>query len=278
MRAFLEQVSTRGWGKVRGIRNRQFESRLRHDADAPALLLSPHLDDAVLDCWSVLTDPADVRVANVFAGAPRPGSVAYFDRLAGASDSGAHVRHRIADDRAALRHAGRRPSNLDFLAYPYRRGGPEPSFAQVDAALAAHTGAAATVYAPAALGEPHPDHEFVRDYALGLARGDMPVCLYADLPYCAVYGWPAWVTGEQPDPHLDVDFYWNGSAGVAASILMRAGARIVRLDAEQAAAKLAAMRVYCEFAVLDRGAVRQLSNQAIHGYEVFWPVPAAGPD
>ena len=47
----------------------------------------------------------------------------------------------------------------------------------------------------------------------------------------------------------------------------------MRLDAEQAAAKLAAMRAYREFAVLDRGPVGQLSNPAIHGYEVFWPVP-----
>jgi hypothetical protein len=276
VRAFLEEASTRGWGKVRRIRNRRFESRLRHDADAPALLLSPHLDDAVLDCWSVLTDPAELRVANVFAGAPRPGAVAYFDRLAGASDSAAHVGHRIAEDCEALALAGRRPLNLDFLARPYRRGRPEPSFAKVDAVLAAHTGAAATVYAPAALGEPHPDHEFVRDYALGLARGDLPVRLYADLPYCAVYGWPAWVTEQQPDPHLDVDSYWNGSTGAAASILTRPRATVVRLAREPAAAKLAAMRAYREFAVLDRGPVAQLSNPAIHGYEVFWDVPRPG--
>jgi hypothetical protein len=31
------------------------------------------------------------------------------------------------------------------------------------------------------------------------------------------------------------------------------------------------MRTYrSEFAVLDRGPVRQLSNPAVHGYEVFW--------
>ena len=73
-----------------------------------------------------------------------------------------------------------------------------------------------------------------------------------------------------------VDFYWNGSTGVAAPILTRARARVVRLDGEQAASKLAAMRAYREFAVLDRGPIAQLSNPAIHGYEVFWAVPRSG--
>jgi hypothetical protein len=273
VRAFLEDASTRGWGKLRRIRNRRFGSRLRHDPEAPSLLLSPHLDDAVIDCWSVLTDSGEVRVVNVFAGVPRPGQVAYYDRLAGAYDSAVHVGHRIAEDRDALSHAGRSPLNLDFLARPYRGGRPEPSFAELEAVLAESACGAATVYAPAALGEPHPDHEFVRDYALGLARDGMPIRLYADLPYCAVYGWPSWVTEQEPDPHLDVDSYWNGSAGAAAPILTRTEAQVVRLDREQAAAKLAAMRAYREFAVLDRGPIGQLSNPAIHGYEVFWHVP-----
>jgi hypothetical protein len=203
---------------------------------------------------------------------PRPGAVAYYDRLAGASDSAAHVADRIADDRVALDRAGRRPINLGFLARPYRAGRPEPSFADLDAALVAHTPTAAMVYAPAALGEPHPDHELVRAYALALAVAGLPVRLYADLPYCAVYGWPAWVTGDEPDPHLDIDAYWSGSGAA----FTRAAAEVAHLDVEQAAAKLAAMRTYREFAVLDRGPIGQLSNPAIHGYEVFWAVGEEG--
>jgi hypothetical protein len=111
----------------------------------------------------------------------------------------------------------------------------------------------------------------VREYALALARQGVPVRLYADLPYCAVYGWPAWVTGEKPDPHLDVDAYWGASAGGA--LCTPARAEVVRLARPDAAAKLAAIRTYrAEFAVLDRGPVGQLSNPAIHGFEVFWPV------
>jgi len=277
MKAFLADVATRATGKLRTVRNQGFRTRLRYEARAPAVLLSPHLDDAVLDCWCVLTGPGAVRVVNVFAGCPRPGALGYFERLAGASDSAAHQRRRIAEDREALGRAGRSATNLDFLALVHRRGRPEPSFAQLDAAVSAHGPAASSVYAPAALGTPHPDHEFVRSYAVVLARQGIPVRLYADLPYCALYGWPWWVTGAEPDLSLDVDAYWSASLDGAAALCGRERAEVVRLPGPAAAAKLAAMRMYrAEFAVLDRGPVRQLSNPAIHGFEVFWPVADGG--
>ncbi|MGH2714962.1 MAG: PIG-L deacetylase family protein [Thermoleophilaceae bacterium] len=273
MRAFAEDAATRAWARLRTVRNRGFRSRLRHRPDAPALILSPHPDDAVIDCWSILTDSRAVEVLNVFAGSPAPGELAYYDRLAGARDSAEHLRRRIAEDREALGLAGRSPRNLGFLARSYRRGRPEPSFAQLDAALLACREGASLVCAPAALGTPHPDHELVRAYALRLAMEGMPVRLYADLPYCGFYGWPSWVSEQEANPSVDVDAYWEGSAGQAAGLLTRDRAEVVRLDAGQATAKLAAMRAYrAEFAVLDRGPVGQLSNPAIHGYEVFWSV------
>jgi LmbE family N-acetylglucosaminyl deacetylase len=272
VRAFLDEAAGRAWGKLRGARNHRFETRLRHDPNGPAVLLSPHLDDAVIDCWSILRGAGAVRVVNVFAGVPSPGRVAYYDRLAGAGDSAEHVRHRIAEDRQALALAGRFPLNLGFVARPYRRARAEPTFEQLDVALAAEVDRVAQVLAPAALGSPHPDHELVRDYALRLAGSGLAVRLYADLPYCAVYGWPAWVTGAEADPHLDIDAYWDGSGGPAAPLLTEGRAEVIRLEPGEAESKLEAMRTYREFAVLDRGPIRQLSNPAIHGYEVFWPL------
>lgn len=270
MRAFAQDAATRLAVKLRPVRNRGFSTALRPDAHAPAVVLSPHLDDAVLDCWSVLTGPGAVEVVNVFAGVPRPGPAGHFERLAGAGDAASHMRRRIAEDREALARAGRLPVNLGFRCLAYRRGRPEPSFAGVDAALRAHVPVVSCVYAPAALGASHPDHDLVRAYALALARQHVPVRLYADLPYCTVYGWPSWVTGSEPDPHLDVDAYWNASAG--GRYCSQATAHVVALASADAAAKLAAMRVYrAEFSVLDRGPIRQLSRPAIHGFEVFWP-------
>ena len=37
------------------------------------VVLSPHLDDAVLSCWHVLGREGDVRVVNVFTGSPEDG-------------------------------------------------------------------------------------------------------------------------------------------------------------------------------------------------------------
>ncbi|MCW3001100.1 MAG: hypothetical protein JWQ20_398, partial [Conexibacter sp.] len=144
---------------------------------------------------------------------------------------------------------------------------------RIDRALRRRLPAARAVYAPAGLGTLHPDHELVREYALRLAAQGMPVHLYADAPYAVIYGWPAWVTGAAPDPHLDVDRYWR-AAGTDGRLTDPAHARVVRLTAEQSAAKLAAMRTYrSQFSVLDRGTTGLMSNPAIHGYEVFWTVP-----
>lgn len=273
MRAFAEDVAARAWPRLRAVRNRGFEPRLRHRPEAVVLILSPHVDDAVIDCWSVLTGAGAVEVINVFAGVPQPGELTYHDRLAGAQDSAGHMRRRIRDDCEALGRAGRAPRNLPFLARTYRRGRPEPRFAALDHALAARTSGASAVYAPAALGSRHPDHELVRAYALRLAESGMPLWLYADLPYSAVYGWPAWVSDGGAEPRVDVDAYWRESAGEAAPLISPSRANVVRLPAEVAAAKLGAMRTYgMEFALLDRGPVGQLSNPGIHSYEVFWPV------
>src|SRR3954468_1605952 len=54
-------------------------------------ILSPHLDDAVLSCWHVLTGPGEVAVVNVFAGVPPAGApVGWWDRLSG--DGGGRAR------------------------------------------------------------------------------------------------------------------------------------------------------------------------------------------
>ena len=254
----------RFWRHTAPYLNYGFRPRLRHDASAPPLLLSPHLDDAVIDCWSVLTAPGHLNVVNVCAGVPPAGPTTHWDRIVGAKDSAELMRARIEEDRTALARADRAPVNLDFLEHQQREDRRPPRLAEIDAALTAAVPAASRLYAPAALGTPHPDHVLVRDYALAYAVVGIPVELYADLPYAVVYGWPHWVTGDARDPHLDVDAYWGEPpAGEP---------RVVRLDDEQAAAKLDAMQAYAtQFPSLDRGPVGLLSNPKVHRFEVYWP-------
>jgi LmbE family N-acetylglucosaminyl deacetylase len=150
------------------------------DVAGPIVVLSPHLDDAALSCWSLIDAPGPVHVINVFAGIPQSGQGGVWDRKLGISDSAAHMRDRLEDDRAALARAGRAATNLPLLDDQY--GG---ALADVPAMLAPHLAPASAVYAPAAIGA-HPDHVRVRDAAIAL-RPD--VRLYADLPYALRWGW-----------------------------------------------------------------------------------------
>src|SRR3954468_8291817 len=45
-----------------------------------AVIFSPHLDDAALSCWSVLSQPRPVTVLNFFSGAPTSGELGWWDR------------------------------------------------------------------------------------------------------------------------------------------------------------------------------------------------------
>ena len=256
----------------RSTRDRRVTSRLVRDPDAPAVVLSPHFDDAVINCWSVLTGAADVRVVNIFAGAPPRGSTTLWDRICGASDSSAHMQARVGEDLEALGRAGRTAINLPFLDSQYKRR--RPSLARLDAALAEALPAAAALYAPAGLGfEPHPDHVLVRRLAVAASRKGVSVHLYADVPYAVSFGWPDWVTGATSEGRLDVDAFWQRLERDVQSIHSLRGAEVVRLGPETAERKLEAMRAYrTQFAALDGGSVGLLRNPLIHGFEVFWEV------
>src|SRR4051795_11911289 len=94
----------------------------RHDAEASAIILSPHLDDAVWSCFSLLTGADPVVVVNVCAGVPSPGDPPPWDQACGARERSEHVRRRIAEDRAALGRLGRDAVYLPVLDQQYQDG------------------------------------------------------------------------------------------------------------------------------------------------------------
>lgn len=264
-----QRFLARSWRLAADARNRRFATRLACRPDAPVLLLSPHLDDAVLDCWSVLTADREVTVINVFTGLPPAGSRTYWDSIAGFDDSQELFRARITEDREALALAGRSPMNLPFLEGQYRVARRPPFFSELDALIAERAPECSRVYAPVNIGVMHSDHRLVLGYARVLAAQGIEVQLYADVPYAVQYGWPGWVTGEPADPHINVDAFWESD--LTALGLAGPDATVVRLDQEQARAKLAAMRTYrTQFPTLDRGPIGQLSNPRVHSYELFW--------
>jgi hypothetical protein len=247
-----------------------FKSAIRIDPGAPELLLSPHLDDAVLDCWSLLSSERELNVVNIFAGVPAPGRLTLWDSITGATDSAERVRERISEDALALGRANREPSNLSLLDAQYREPPPVLQLADLDDALSAKLTSASRVYVPAGIGG-HPDHLFARRYGRMLLRGGMPVTLYADVPYCVLHGWPHWVDGRDPEPYRNVDAFWLSFLEGVPEMPSLDSARVERLDQPTALAKLAGMRSYeTQFASLSYGARDLLADPAIHGFEVRW--------
>lgn len=227
-------------------------------------VLSPHLDDAALSCWSVLDAPGDRTVVNVFTGPPDPARERPWDELTRATDGARRMEDRVAEDRAALARAGCTPTNLG-LAPPASADAAE----RLRALLAAALPAGGDLYLPAGIGG-HPAHLLVRDVGLeGAQRADRTF-LYADCPYAVRYGWPAWVTGAEPDPYLAPDAVW--ARDIASARLPGHPEPEVRaLDDDAVARKLAALREYrTQWGAFSGGPLRIVEHPAVRGYEVAW--------
>ena len=240
----------------------------------PAVVLSPHLDDAVLSCWYVLTQPGEVTVINVFAGIPDGlAEPAWWDQYTGAMDSGERVRERVEEDRQALALAGRSATNLSLLDEQYRQA--EPPLAEVTAQIEELLTPGARLYAPAAFAN-HADHRLVREAALELRAGGFAVSLYADLPHATLYGWPAWVTGTRASTSRDLAAVtWERSLAATGIGPEEMTPLVHTLDPGARASKLEAVRAYqTQLQGLVELAGRPLSDREALGYEVDWALPA----
>ncbi len=153
------------------------------------VVVSTHLDDAVLSCYGMLS-PSTV-VVTVLAGLPPQGILGEWDRLGGATDSRLRVSERREEDRCALRLSGAEPVHLDFLDSQYVAAArtSAPSVEAIKSALRRYLGEAPAVFAPSALSarerfrwrrRRHSDHALIRAAVLAV-RPD--ATLYADLPY-----------------------------------------------------------------------------------------------
>ncbi len=263
--------------RARARRNSREEQRIQpcveFDARAPALVLSPHWDDAVLSCWSVLAGAGDVAVVNLFGGIPAAGRSGVWEQIAGARDSAERTRMRMAEDARALAQAGREALSLPVLDEQYRRdAGVRVGLVDLDRALrSAEAGSASRVYAPAAIGG-HADHLLARGYARALLAAGVPVSLYADVPYCFFHGWPSWVDGRPAGAHRNVDAYWMSFLGGVPEMPPLRSAEVLRLDPPSLSAKREA--VDCYEASLNHGVRHLLGDPAFGGFEVRWALGA----
>jgi LmbE family N-acetylglucosaminyl deacetylase len=239
----------------------------------PAVILSPHLDDAVLSCWHLLTQPGEVAVINVFAGVPTElGAPAWWDEYTGASDSAERVRERIEEDRRALAVADRTAVNLGFLDEQYRPDDQPlaPLAEQIERLL----GSGVRIYAPAAFAN-HADHALVRAAALQLRAAGFEVSLYADLPHATVRGWPAWVSGKAgPTPKDLAGALWDRVLATTDAT----APTVHRFDPASHARKLVAVRMYgTQLQALEDFVGRPLGDPDVLGYEVIFPTAPPTP-
>jgi LmbE family N-acetylglucosaminyl deacetylase len=235
----------------------------------PIVIVSPHLDDAVLSCWHLLDGPGDVRVVNVFTGAPPQGQPpGWWDRDSGATDSAVRVSERLEEDRAALALAGREGIGLDFCDEQYRDGAVEVS--EIRERLAASLPPDPILYAPAAIGTVGADHELVREAALELRAAGHTLNLYADLPHANQHGWPGWLNGSRADPRIDER--WDRDLAATGLDFDPRAPTTHRLSDRASSRKLEAVRAYATQIEPLEAMFGRLDETSL-GLELVWELP-----
>lgn len=152
------------------------------------VVVSPHLDDAVLSCGQVLAAHPGSTVVTLFAGFPAPDApLTEWDQRCGFPNGEQAVAHRREEDRIALSLLEARPDWLDFLDAQYAVS-PTPD--ELAAALAERLPELSPDAVLFPLGLFHSDHVLAHQAALK-ALAAVPHALrlaYEDVPYRAMPG------------------------------------------------------------------------------------------
>lgn len=146
----------------------------------PLLVVSPHLDDAVLSCGRLLAANPGSVVVTVLAGRPSDGRFVDWDRLGGFHPGDDVIGRRRREDRRALRLLRARPVWLELLDDAYRDEPLDPAEVRRAVGEVVESLDPALVVLP--LGICHPDHVAVAD-ALRDAFPARQVRTYAEQPY-----------------------------------------------------------------------------------------------
>lgn len=174
----------------------------------PLLLVSPHLDDAVLSCSAIVERREAVDVLTVFAGSPDPPQRGWWDEECGFSSSAESLPQRRREDDTAFAGTPHRRQFLSLFELQYVPDGrTDEEGRTISAAIQSWVSdnPGGTVALPAGAGcrqgpimrrlrrllrtpchpPQHPDHLFVRDAALPALAGAPRnrVLLYEELPY-----------------------------------------------------------------------------------------------
>lgn len=174
------------------------------------VVVSPHLDDAVLGCAHLMAAHPGTTVVTVFTGAPDPypDPPTGWDALAGFGPGDDVLAARTAEDAAALAVLEATPVWLDHVEHQYlpRPDWPTATAIVDDLEAAIRDLAPSAVVAPFGLG--NPDHDATHEAAMLVReRYDAPAWFcYEDMGYKHIPGLLAWrvarlfVRGVWPTP------------------------------------------------------------------------------
>lgn len=150
------------------------------------VVISPHLDDAVLSLGDHIAAWTDVLVLTVFAGAPLEPVVTDYDIRCGFPTSNVTVRSRRAEDRAALAVLDARVVHGAHVESSYVDQAASPEV------IEELIGDVAQIYQPTEmfgpLGLHHSDHLLVGEaFRRAMFRASWTGCVYEELPYRVLY-------------------------------------------------------------------------------------------
>jgi LmbE family N-acetylglucosaminyl deacetylase len=151
------------------------------------LVISPHLDDGVLSCGTLLAAHPGAFVCTVFTAAPEKNMITDWDRQSGFADAFEAIRARKAEDMRALAILGASAIHLPFCDAQYQ----SPPVAEALVAAIEQTFRdvePSSVMIP--LGLFHSDHINVANACLALMRRfqHVRVHAYEDVPYRTMPG------------------------------------------------------------------------------------------
>lgn len=200
----------------------------------PAMIVSPHLDDAVLGCGQLMAGRPDTVAVTVFAGRPPVArELTTYDANCGFSAAHQAWMHRRAEDAVALNRVCARQELLGFVDGQYVSDRPDAEVHAIAGQLAklAEEVQPEFVLFPVGLG--HPDHQLVA--AAGRAfmhYNQLPVAVYEELPYRVLFPEtvPKALLAWGCPPALAPSFIGTGDAAVKEKALSAYRSQLWSLD------------------------------------------------
>ena len=164
-----------------------------------AIILSPHLDDAVYAMGGFLAKGQyETEVATLFAGKPSKDLHTKWDHISGFKDSDQEIEARLRENEKALGECGAIIKNFNYLDFEYRGKIPDQSVHigikesienDIKSLISDYPKRQILMYGPAIFGPKvtHKDHEILHKAFMTVVgennRANIKFYIYEDLPY-----------------------------------------------------------------------------------------------